>query len=129
MSNPVPSLVKAARHLLAALQRETSIARLGAVADLAAAAEAKRSAFADFKAATEAYDEQPPGLPAEREALRQLLAAAQENAIVLAAVRQAVEDLPRRLRAAVIAAVDPGTYSLRESSARHVLAARVNASA
>ena len=129
MTKAAPSLVQAARHLLAALQRETSVARLGAVTDLAAAAEAKRAAFADFKAASVAYDGQPPGLPAEREALRQLLAAAQENAIVLEAVRQAVEDLPRRLRAAVIAVVDPGTYSLRESGIRHVMAARLDASA
>jgi hypothetical protein len=33
------------------------------------------------------------------------------------------------LRAAITAAVDPGTYSLRGCGARHVLAARINASA
>jgi hypothetical protein len=68
-------------------------------------------------------------LATEREVLRQVLAAADENALVLTAVRQAVEDLPRRLRAAVTAATDPGTYSIHGSRARHVLAARISASA
>jgi len=125
---PIPSLVQAARHLLAALQRETAIARVGAVNDLAAAADAKRAAFGDFQAASQAYCGAPAESGAEREALRQVLAAADENAVVLRAVRQAVEDLPRRLRAAVIAAVDPGTYTAHGGgAARHVLAARISA--
>jgi len=123
-----PSLTEAARRLLAAMQRETAIARVGAVNDLAAAADAKRAAFADFQAATQGFTPGQTDNGKAREALRQLLAAADENAVVLSAVRQAVEDLPRRLRAAVIAAVDPGTYTLHGgSAARHVLPARISA--
>ena len=125
---PPPSLAQAARHLLDALQRETAIARVGAVNDLAAAAAAKRAAFVDFSAASQGYSPGHAEGRAEREALRRLLAAADENAVVLSAVRQAVEDLPRRLRAAVIAAVDPGTYTPHGGGAtRHVLPARISA--
>ncbi len=129
MTRAHPSFVQAAKRLVATLRRETSIARLGGVSELSAAAEAKRAALGDFLAACETRGVQPPSRPAEREALRQILSAANENALVLDAVRQAVEDLPRRLRAAITAAVDPGTYSPYGRSVRHVLAARVNASA
>ena len=129
MTQAPPSLGQTARRLLASLRRETAVARLGAVADVSAAAAAKRAAFTDFATACAARDPQVPARAGEREALRQLLFAANENALVLDAVRQAVEDLPRRLRAAVLAVVDPGTYTLHGSGARHVLATRVNASA
>jgi hypothetical protein len=129
MTRAHPSLIQTAKRVLATLQRETAVARLGALTDFTAAAEAKRAALADFTAACEARDPRAPALAVEREVLRQVLAAADENALVLAAVRQAVEDLPRRLRAAVTAAIDPGTYSLYGRGARHVLAARINASA
>ncbi len=122
-------LIATAKRVLATLQRETAVARLGALPDFIAAADAKRAALADFRAACDARDPRAPALAAEREMLRQVIAAANENALVLEAVRQAVEDLPRRLRAAITAAVDPGTYSLRGRGARHVLAARIDASA
>ena len=129
MTRTHPALIPTAKRVLAALRRETAIARLGALPDVAAAAEAKLAALADFKAACEARDPGSPALAAEREVLRQVLAAADENALVLTAVRQAVEDLPRRLRAAVTAAIDPGTYSVYGSRTRHVLAAQISASA
>ena len=48
MSGAAPSLVQAARRLLAALQAETALARAGGVRELAAASETKRLAFANF---------------------------------------------------------------------------------
>jgi hypothetical protein len=129
MTRAHSKLIVTARRVLATLQRETAVARLGALAEVTAAAAAKRAALAEFRAACDARDPRAPALAAEREMLRQVIAAANENALVLEAVRHAVEDLPRRLRAAIAAAVDPGTYSLHGRGGRHVLAARVNASA
>jgi hypothetical protein len=130
MTRAQSPLTRAADRLLAALQRETAIARLGALPELSAAADAKRAALADFTAACETRGDAPPDtLAAEREALRRVISAADQNALVLVAVRRALEDLPRRLRAAITAAVDPGVYTLHGRTVRHVLAARINASA
>jgi hypothetical protein len=133
MTQRASSLVQAARRLASSLQRETGLARTGAVADLLNAAEMKRAAFASFSEICAARGSHRSASHAEREALRDLLLAADENALILDAVRATLEDMAGKLRSALRSVADPGTYgptSRRGRTAtRHVLAARVDASA
>jgi hypothetical protein len=126
-----PILIHAARRMADSLQKETALARLGALGDLAAAAEAKKTALLEFTEACSARGRTPPPSEAERAELRQLLAAADENAIILEAVSSTLQDLARKIRAAAATIADPGIYSPPGRPAkrqyRHVLAARVNA--
>jgi len=123
------TLLQAARRLAAELDRETSLARTGAVADLATAAAAKRAAFADFSEICTARGTIGRLTDNERDAVRALLAAADENALVLDAVRTTLDDMAGKLRAALRSVADPGTYGPSSRRTRHVLAAHVDASA
>ncbi|MBV9829009.1 MAG: hypothetical protein JO001_25595 [Alphaproteobacteria bacterium] len=94
--------------------------------ELADAAAAKQAAFAEFQAL------QPQELCEnhtieEREALRGLLAAANENAVVLEAVKLVLDSTAARLQAILSAVADPGTYQRGGAATRHVMAARINA--
>ncbi len=129
MTDVCSPLSHAAKRLSAALQRETELATRGAVNELAEAAEAKRAAFAEFSATCQAQGCVPASADVERDALRALLAAADENANVLDAVRSTLERLSEGLRAALEATVDPGTYGPAGRRVGHVPAARLDASA
>jgi hypothetical protein len=120
------SLSQAARRLTTAVERETALARTGVLAELARAGEAKRALFIEFSCACREAAVQQPS-PLDREALHRLLTAADENMLVLDAVRATLEDAAVKLRAALSSAADPGTYGLTERR-RHVLAAQLDAS-
>ena len=126
------SLIPAARRMAKSLQKETDCARLGSLADLAAAAEAKNAAFQEFAIACAARGITSPATPAERTELRRLLAHADENALILEAVSATLQDLSGKLRSAAAAVADPGTYTVSGRTSkrvgRHVLSACVNAS-
>jgi hypothetical protein len=132
MSDPSTSFVLAARRMAASLRKETELARLGALGDLSAAAEAKKIALQEFTEACAARGRTPPGNDAERAELRQLLDEADENSIILEAVSSTLRELAKQVRAAAATIADPGTYTLPgrapTASNRHVLAACVNAS-
>jgi hypothetical protein len=127
-----PSLVHSARRMAKSLQKETALARMGSLGDLAEAAEAKKLALLEFSEACAARGRTPPATASERDELRGLLAHADENALILEAVSATLQDLARNLRSAATAVADPGTYTVLGRSARrtgrHVLAACVNAS-
>jgi hypothetical protein len=129
MKQPLPTLAEAAKRLRAAVQRETGLARRGAVTELAEAGQAKRTAFAEFSAVCAAQPLDAARADADRDALRALLAAADENANVLDAVHSTLEGLAGRLRAALDAACDPGTYGPGGRRPGHMMAARLDASA
>ena len=129
MTDSLSPLGQAAKRLCAALERETELAVRGAVTELAEAAEAKRSAFAEFSTACQTQGPVTASADADRDALRALLAAADENANVLDAVRSTLERLSESLRAALGATVDPGTYGQVGRRIGHVPAARLDASA
>lgn len=124
-----PKLAETAKRLRVTVQRETELARCGAVAVLAEAAEAKRAAFAEFRAACQACPPDAVRSDADRHALRALLTATDENANVLDAVRATLEGFTANLRTALEGSVDPGTYGLRGRSRSHMPAARIDASA
>jgi hypothetical protein len=129
MTDILSPLGQAAKRLRAALQRETELAMRGAVNQLAEAAEAKASAFAEFSAVCQAQGCASANVDSDRDALRALLAAADENANVLDAVRSTLERLSAGLRAALGAMVDPGLYGPAGRRVSHVPAARLDASA
>jgi hypothetical protein len=118
---------QAARTLTGALLRETELARTGALAELAAAAEAKQAAFQDFQQACP--EPAAPPTAAERDAFAALLTASRENALVLEAVVGTLSDFADNLRNLLRSAADPGTYTPGPRQPRHVLAARLNACA
>lgn len=128
----MPSLVPAARRMGKSLQKETDCARMGSLADLSEAVEAKKIAAQEFTLACAARGQTPPATELERTELRRLLACADENALILEAVSSTLQDLARKLRSAAAAAADPGIYTAPgrtpKRSGRHVLAACVNAS-
>ena len=129
-SDRYPSpLGQAAKRLRAALHHETELAMCGAVTELAEAAEAKRAAFAEFSTACQTQGGASASADADRDALRALLAAADENANVLDAVRSTLERLSESLRAALEATVNPGIYGPAGRRLGHVPAARLDASA
>ncbi|MDO9711800.1 hypothetical protein [Paracraurococcus lichenis] len=115
--------VETARWLTELLRRETVAARRAALPELIVLAEEKREAFALLAAAGT-----PQGPEAEA-ATRALLAAAEENALVLGAVAGAIGTMETRLRRELAAATDPGVYALQtrlRRPPRHSLAARVD---
>jgi predicted TIM-barrel enzyme len=122
-------LGQAAKRLRAALQRETELAMRGAVTELADAAEAKRAAFNEFSTVCQTQGSVSSSADGDRDALRALLAAGDENANVLDAVRSTLERLSESLRAALEATVNPGIYGPAGRRISHVPAARLDASA
>ena len=129
MSGTVPSLAEAARRLRAAVQRETDLARRGAVSELALAAEAKREAFAVFDAACETWPADAQRSDEDRAALHELVRAADENTHILEAVRATLQAFTNHLRDALGAVADPGLYDPCGRRPYHVPAARIDASA
>ena len=116
-------LVQAAQQLQAVLNQETAAARRASLPELTELMEAKRDALAELEAAG------PAATAAERDALRAMLAVAEENALVLGAVAGAMEAVQDRLRTELAAAADPGTYQGAggpRRPLRHTLAASVN---
>jgi hypothetical protein len=128
MNRSSTSLVSAARLMIEALRNETGLARMGALKDLAKAASEKESALRTFTEACAARGHNPPASDRERAELRRLLAAADENALILEAVSSTLRDLAAKIRAAAASALDPGTYSPAGIKTRHVGAARIDAS-
>jgi hypothetical protein len=129
MTSADPRLVDSAKHLRAAVRRETELARRGAITALHEAADAKRTAFAEFRAACQAWPPDSVCGDADRDALRALLTATDENANVLEAVRATLEGFTAGLRAALEGSVDPGTYGPHGRGRSHMPAARIDASA
>src|SRR5262249_10910611 len=128
MSDAPPSMLRAARRIVDALQKETALARMGALADLAKAAADKEDAMRGFAAACAARDPGQQPTDPEREQLRRVLDAADENALILEAVTSTLGDLSERVRIAASTTFDPGTYNPAGKDARHVSAACVDAS-
>ena len=129
MTDILSPLGQAAKRLRAALQRETELAMRGAVTELAEAAEAKRAAFIEFSTVCQTQGSVSSSADSDRDALRALLAAGDENANVLDAVRSTLERLSESLRAALEATVNPGIYGPAGRRIGHVPAARLDASA
>ncbi len=129
MTNRKSLLAEAAHRMAVALIAETALARNGALRSLAAAAEAKGQAFAEFQEACAAH---PPGLPASESdlaELRALLAAAGESALVLDAVQATLGRFLDGVRDAAGKLADAGTYApLPGRPARHILAVHLDAS-
>jgi hypothetical protein len=123
------SFLQATRRLRQALQRETALARTGALPELAQASAEKRVQFAAFSFACAGRQPPEQASETEREAVRELLAAADENMLVLEAVRVTLDDFADKVRKSLSSAADPGTYGPTQQRRRHVLAARLDASA
>jgi hypothetical protein len=122
-------LTEAAEQLTEAVVRETRLARQGALGDLTGAVSAKREAFATFK---QARDQMPsPGAMTEvdQQAIRNLLTATNENAIVLEAVKTALDNAVSRFQSALSSLTDPGTYGRLGIVQRHLPAATLDAQA
>jgi hypothetical protein len=121
-------LEAAARALAGALRHETALARRGALAALEAAGRDKLARFEQFVTAARGRGPEPASA-AERAAFAELLAMADENALILEAVRMTLADIAGRLRAALAAGADPGTYGGKRRGPRHTRAARLDATA
>lgn len=124
MSTP---LLQAAERLRLALEREAAAARQVVLPELHGLIEEKRQAVAALAEA---------GLPqteAERQALRAMMRAAEENAMVLGAVTGALEQIRERLRRDLQEAADPGLYGPpdgpRRRPLRHTMAASLDSTA
>jgi hypothetical protein len=121
------ALIEAARRLQSVLMRETAAARRASLSELTEIFDEKEEALAALIAA-----EPPPGeIPADtvRSALRDMLAAAEENALVLGAVAGAMEAVQDRLRQDLAATTNPGTYAPQagpRGGLRRSLAATIN---
>ena len=121
------TLSASARKLIDCLNRETRLARAGALSELEAVAAAKQEAFAEFK---EVRLSTSPGEITDRddlEVLRELMGAANENALVLEAVASTLGDTAKRLHDLLATMADPGTYGRFGAETRHVPAVRINA--
>jgi hypothetical protein len=129
MTEQKSRLAIAARRLQEAVEQETSVARAGALDALAAAAAAKQTAFTAFSDARADIPPREALETSDRKAIEDLLNAANENAIVLEAVKSTLDDAATRLQALLGAAADPGTYSRLGRAARHIQATRIDAKA
>jgi hypothetical protein len=118
-------LGESALALCEILIRETHVANNGGLNALSSAVRAKRGAWEKFRAlSTKATQEETVPGYADREALKQLVAAAKENALILEAVQHTINDFAGRLRVALTSAADPGVYGPKGKGPRHALAAR-----
>jgi hypothetical protein len=111
-----------------ALIAETALARHGALRSLAAAAEAKREAFAEFQDVCAAHPLGSPASETDLAELRALLAAASESALVLDAVQATLGRFLDGVREVASTLADAGTYAPSGRPARHVLAVHLDAS-
>lgn len=122
------SLLQAAAELEAVLRAETGAARQALLPDLMALMRRKQRALAVLAAAG------PPADEAERAALRSMMLAAEENALVLGAVAGALQEVRDRLRIELSRAADPEIYApgepgRRRRPLRHTLAASIDRTA
>jgi hypothetical protein len=125
------ALIEAAARLQAALWRETEAAGTAALPVLQSLMEEKREALTSLTLAG------PPSNPAERAALRVMMAAAEENALVLGAVTDALDLVREKLKTDLADAANPGTYGPqgspfpgpRRKPLRHTLAASLDSKA
>jgi hypothetical protein len=124
-----PHFLQVITQLTNALRHETMLARTGELAALKHAADAKQKTFIAFREACAEQETEYPQTDAEEEALRNLLIAANESALVLEAVKGTLDDFLTSLRAAVSSRADSGTYGPTGWRARHVRAVRLDASA
>jgi chorismate mutase len=159
MTSAPPPFLQLINQLTDALRQETMLARAGALAQLNHAAAVKREAFEAFRDACMAHpsdvrngaeqaseDGKPQQGTAweadpqaqhharddratEQAALRDLLMAANESALVLEAVKRTLDEFVARLKAAVGALADAGTYGPQPWRCRDVVAVRLDASA
>lgn len=114
------ALLQAARALHQVLEQEAAAARQAALPELHRLIAEKRRAVALLAQAG------PPQSEAERQALRGMMRAAEENAMVLGAVAGALEAVRDQLRSDLAEAADPGLYGPagpRRQRLRHTLAA------
>ena len=123
------SLAAAVLRLTAALENETSLARVGALEDLAAAAAEKQAAFDALCVLHDGSQSCEIDKMVDQGIMRALMSAAKENAVVLEAVKSTLDAAAHRLRSLVGSVVDPGTYGRFGQPARHIPAARINACA
>lgn len=122
------ALVEAAARLQAVLWREAEVAGTAPLATLGSLMEEKREALLALSRLG------PPESLAELTALRGMMAAAEENGIVLGAVADALGTVRDRLRRDLAQAADPGTYGPQGSAypgprrkpLRHTLAASLD---
>lgn len=127
MNHPTEmAFLGAAKQLVAALQQETDLARTGALSSLASASEVKREAFQSFKEACASGKVNQAGA-ADGAALRAILQAAEENALVLEAVGATLGQFLNGLRNLVMSMADSGTYDPVRPVKRHVGALHLNA--
>lgn len=112
MENPGPGpaqpILEAALQMREILLREAAAARRASLADLQALQEEKQEHLA-LLATLEPPQAEDPAL---RAALRSMLAAAEENAMVLASVGGALEAVQDRLRSELAAETNAGTYDI-----------------
>jgi hypothetical protein len=125
------ALIEAAARLQAVLWRETEMAGTAPLLMLGALMEEKREALLALSALGPAQS-----LP-EQVALRSMMAAAEENGLVLGAVADALGTVRERLRTDLAQAADPGLYGPQGSAfpgprrkpLRHTLAASLDRTA
>lgn len=125
------ALLAATARLQAVLWRETEVAGAAPLPVLQALMEEKREAMIALSHCG------PPGSEVERQALRGMAAAAEENALVLGAMADALDGLRQRLRRDLAQAADPGVYGPQGSAfpgprrkpLRHTLAASLDRTA
>ncbi|MCQ4159937.1 hypothetical protein NON00_08340 [Roseomonas sp. GC11] len=121
------AVTQAARQLQRVLEQETAAARQALLPELRRLIEEKRRAVAAMG------EVGAPSTPEEREALRSMMLAAEENALVLGAVAGALEGIRDRLRRDLAQAADPGLYGPggrpRRRPPRHTLAASIDRTA
>jgi hypothetical protein len=129
MTQQKSPLALAAQRLTEAVEQETRVARAGALVDLASAAWAKQIAFAAFNELQDSAVVSETLEQSDRDAIHGLLIAANENSLVLEAVKSTLDDVAARLHAILGSVADPGTYSRIGRSARHVPATRFDARA
>jgi hypothetical protein len=129
MTEQQSQLTVATRRLTDALEQETRLARCGALDRLVSAVSAKQSAFAAFSDAGGGAVAGGTLEASDREAIFDLLIAANENAVVLEAVKFTLDAAAAHLRTVLSSLTDPGIYSRVGQSARHVSAAQIDAKA
>ncbi|MBO1080514.1 hypothetical protein [Roseomonas haemaphysalidis] len=125
------ALIAAAARLQAVLWRETEVAGAAPLPVLRALMEEKREAMVALSHLG------PPDSEVERVALRRMAAAAEENALVLGAVADALDTLRQKLRTDLSEAANPGVYGPQGSAfpgprkrpLRHTLAASLDRTA
>jgi hypothetical protein len=112
------------------LREEASAARRASLNDLLQLQEEKQDALDALFALGADHDPAAGSLPEVRVALRGMLAAAEENGLILASIAGALESVQDRLRTDLAAATNPGTYSVASQTRRRFsLAASIDQTA